>query len=141
MVDKNIVEKLITVIVENLEELKRSDDITFEKYINENRLKKFVERSLQIIIEACIDIAQHIISDEKFREPDSYRDSFKILAENKIIPESDIETFEKIAMFRNLLVHYYIKIDDEIVYSIFKKRLCDFERYVKYIIDFINQNK
>jgi uncharacterized protein YutE (UPF0331/DUF86 family) len=65
-----------------------------------------VETTLHILIEACIDLAQHIIADEKLREPESYRGTFAILAENGILRHNDLENFENMASFRNLLVHY-----------------------------------
>lgn len=139
MVDKNIVLKAVANIEENINELKKANDITWEKYQHDNRAKKFVERSLHIIIEACIDIAQHIISDEGFREAETYKETFIVLMENGIIPEPEIKTYEKIAMFRNLLVHYYEKIDDEIVYALFKNKLSDFEKYISYILKYINR--
>ena len=40
-------------------------------------------------------------------------------------------------MFRNLLVHYYEKVDDELVFSIFKNRLGDFESFIKYILKYL----
>ena len=137
MVNKNIIYKAIESIDQSLKDLKKADDITYDKYLKDVRSRRFIERSLHVMIEACIDIAQHIISDEGFREPESYRDSFIILMENKIIPKSQIKTYEKIAMFRNLLVHYYEKIDDEIIYSVFKNNLNDFTKFIEYIIEYM----
>ena len=70
---------------------------------------------MHIIIEACIDIAQHIISDEGFREPSSYRDTFAVLAEHGVLRKEDLERFENIASFRNLIVHYYERVDDVVL--------------------------
>ena len=137
MVNKNIIYKAIESIDQTLKDLNKADDITYEKYLKDVRSRRFIERSLHVMIEACIDIAQHIISDESLREPESYRDSFVVLMENGIIPESQIKTYEKIAMFRNLLVHYYEKIDDVIVYSIFKKNLKDFTKFIEFILEYL----
>ncbi len=139
MVDRKIIEKALETIEQNVRELQRATDITREKYSDDIRSRRFVERSLQVIIEACIDSAQHIIADENLREPVSYRDTFTVLVENRILPENERETFEKIAMFRNLLVHYYEKIDDTIVYGIFKNKLSDFKRYISHIIEFLDK--
>ena len=84
-------------------------------------------------------MSRTLIADEGFREPSSYRDAFVILMEQGIIPKEEIVTYEKIAMFRNLLVHYYEKINDEIVFSIFKERLGDFENYIKNIVNYIGR--
>lgn len=41
--------------------------------------------NLQRAIQACIDLAQIIISDHNWSLPDTYRESFNILGEKKVI--------------------------------------------------------
>lgn len=139
MVDKEIIENLCTSIRTNLRELSDAQDIDWDKFVKDNRSKRFVERVLQITIEAMIDIGHHIISDEGFREPESYRDVFKILTENGIIPNQKLQQYENIAAFRNILVHHYEKIDDAVVYSVFKNNLKDIEYFVGYILRWIEK--
>jgi uncharacterized protein YutE (UPF0331/DUF86 family) len=100
-----------------------------------------VERTLHILVEACIDAAQHIISDEGFREPSTYRDTFVILAEEKIIPAGQLSPLEQMAAFRNLIVHYYEKVDDAIVFGVFQRNLNDFLRFVDTITAFVKKSK
>ena len=137
MVNKILVERILSDIKLNLNDLKSASDITWEVYRVDKRARRFVERTLHILIEACIDIAQHIISDEKFREPANYRDTFVVLAENGIIQTVDLEKFENMASFRNLLVHYYEKVDDEVVFGIFRKNLSDFDLFVERMIEYL----
>ena len=85
MVDRLLLEKILGDIRANVRELEKAKDITWELYQGDVRTRRFVERTLHILIEACIDVAQHIISDEGFREPSTYRDAFVVLAEEKII--------------------------------------------------------
>ena len=101
------------------------------------RSRRFVERTLHILVEAVIDVGQHIISDENLREPVSYRDTFVVLAENKIIKTENLKTYEKMAAFRNLIVHYYERIDDEVVFGIFQRNLNDFDLFVSEIAGFL----
>ena len=137
MVNKILIERILSDINLNLNDLKNASDITWEVYRVDTRARRFVERTLHILIEASIDIAQHIISDQKFREPANYRDTFVVLAENNIIQSKDLTQFENMASFRNLLVHYYEKVDDEIVFGIFKNNLADFDLFVEKIIEYL----
>jgi uncharacterized protein YutE (UPF0331/DUF86 family) len=43
---------------------------------------------LQVSIESCIDVAQHVIASGGFRAPNDYADTFTVLAERGIL-ESD----------------------------------------------------
>jgi uncharacterized protein YutE (UPF0331/DUF86 family) len=140
-VNQLVLERILSEIKTNVAELRHAKDITWDVYRTDVRERRFVERTLHITIEACIDVAHHIISDEKLREPTSYRDTFVVLAENKILKLEDLDRFENIASFRNMLVHYYEKVDDAIVYGIFKDELSDFDLFVKRIVDFIEKLK
>jgi uncharacterized protein YutE (UPF0331/DUF86 family) len=126
MVKRLLVERILIGIETDLAALRRADDITWPVYQQDVRARRFVERTLHVLIEACIDIAQHIIADQRLREPESYRDTFAVLVEAGILPETDRYRFEQMAAFRNLLVHYYEKIDDQTVYGIFRNHLADF---------------
>ncbi len=44
---------------------------------------------------------------------------------------------EKMAKFRNVVIHQYERIDPKIVVAILHKNLADFERYKKAIIRFL----
>jgi len=140
MVKHEIVERKVVSLKGYLKELYCATDINWEKYITDNRSKRFVERLLQISIETMIDIGQHIIADEGFREPGSYRDVFKVLVENQVIAREKLPKLEKIASFRNVLVHHYEKTDDSIVYGIFKNNLGDIEDFITDILAWLKSN-
>jgi uncharacterized protein YutE (UPF0331/DUF86 family) len=134
MVDKLIIERLIVRLKGYLKELENATDIDWEKYSTDARTRRFVERLLHLSLETCLDIGHHIISEEGYREPESYRDVFSVLIEEGILPGEEGPVYEKMAAFRNLLVHHYEKIDDAAVFGIFKKHLNDFHRFIGHIL-------
>jgi len=139
MVDRVLIERILADIKSNVQDLKQAKDITWEIYRTNKRSRRFVERTLHILIEACIDVTQHLISDEHFREPTSYRDSFVVLAEEGVIHSDDLPRFESMASFRNLIVHYYERVDDAMVYGMFKQNLSDFDLFVERIVDYLKK--
>ena len=139
MVDKVLLERILADIKANVRDLKEAVDITWEVYRTDKRARRFVERTLHITIEACIDIAQHIISDEGLREPLSYRDTFVVLAEHGVLQVEDLPKFEKFASFRNLIVHYYERIDDALVYGVFRQNLADLDLFVERIVQYLTR--
>jgi uncharacterized protein YutE (UPF0331/DUF86 family) len=58
--------------------------------------------------------------------PVSYADTFKSLAEGGLITPQISDVMEKMAKFRNIVVHQYEKVDTEIVIMILRKHLADF---------------
>jgi len=124
-----------------VEVLKRAEDINWEKYRSDLRAKAFVERYLHLAIEEVIDIANHFVSFYKWREPVGYRDLFVILREHGIIDEEHLHTFQSMASFRNMLVHRYETIEDELVFGLFKKRLDDFELFITLVVNWVEGQK
>jgi len=56
-----------------------------------------------------------------------------------ILPQEHLTVFQNMASFRNMLVHRYENIDDELVFGIFKKRLEDFDLFMVLIMDWAGQ--
>ena len=137
MVNKQIVFRLLNNIESYLNDLQEIDHMSFEQYSKDVKTQRFIERTLQIAIEAMFDVAHHIISDEKFREPDNYADAFAVLAEHKIITPDYLETAKLMAQFRNKVVHYYEKIDPELVFAIAQNKRDDFKEYIAMIKEWI----
>ena len=137
MVDKSLIGRKLAEMETYLGQIKEFSKIPASVYKKDWKTQRVVERTLQILIELCIDIANHIISDKDMRLPTGYADAFRVLMENKILNKNLFRTMEKMAKFRNLIVHQYEKIDPAIVVSILHKNLKDFEKYKKAIIKFL----
>jgi uncharacterized protein YutE (UPF0331/DUF86 family) len=131
MVDKEVLSRKLSQLQQYVAELRAAQDITWSVYQADIRAKAFVERYLHLAIESLIDIANHVISFQGWREPEGYRDVFTVLHENSIISAQDLPIYQRMASFRNMLVHRYEKIDDATVFGLFKNRLDDFDRFFK----------
>jgi uncharacterized protein YutE (UPF0331/DUF86 family) len=92
---------------------------------------------LQVSIETCINIANHIIASERLRAPKDYRDSFAVLNEAGILPDGMTQTMRELAGLRNLLVHVYWDVDDEMIFEGIRADLQDFEAFIDCIVTFI----
>lgn len=134
MVDKLLIGRKLAEMETYLSQIKGFSKVSVAEYKRNWKTQRIVERTLQIMIELCIDIANHLVSDKGMRLPSGYADTFKVLMEEKIIGKDLFKTMEKMAKFRNIIVHQYEKIDPAIVVSILHKNLDDFERYKKAII-------
>ena len=99
------------------------------------------ELKLQRAVQACIDLANVIISKEGLGLPNSYRQSFEILNKHQVINETLTSRMISMVGFRNISVHDYGKIKAEIVHSIAQNHLVDFEAYYAQILNHSNQWK
>ncbi|MEK6692672.1 MAG: DUF86 domain-containing protein [Nitrospirota bacterium] len=134
MVDRALIGRKIAEMETYLSQIREFSKISVSAYKKGWKTQRIVERTLQIMIELCIDIANHLISDKGMRLPTGYADTFKVLMESQVISKNLFKTMEKMAKFRNVVVHQYEKIDPAIVVSILHRDLDDFRKYKKAII-------
>jgi len=111
--------------VADLRRLARPADI--DRDIRERR---FVEHTLQIAIQAAIDVGLHIVSDQRLGEPRTNREVFDLLERASVLPEDLAATLRRMVGFRNVLVHGYDDVDLAIVRDILDRRLDDLLAFV-----------
>ena len=71
-----------------------------------------------VAIQSAIDIATDIIAENGLRRPETYRETFEILAEDGIIDAFLAKGLSDLAGFRNVIVHIYWDLDLAQVYEI-----------------------
>jgi uncharacterized protein YutE (UPF0331/DUF86 family) len=140
MVDETLILRKLSELDQYYRQITEYEEITVAQYSGDWKTQRIIERTLQMMIETCVDIASHIISDKGFRVPKSYSDVFKVLHEERIVGGILFSALEKMAKFRNIVVHHYDKVDAEIVIGILKKDLNDFMGYKDSIIRFLKSN-
>lgn len=121
----------LTEYISFLDGIKKYTEI---EYIKDPFIYGSSERFLHLAIECAIDIGNHIISDMRYRKPETNRDIFEILYENEVISLELKENLSNMASFRNILVHDYIKLDRSLVYNIIVENLDDLRSFMKEII-------
>ena len=140
MVDETLILRKLSELDEYNKQIKEYEKITVAEYSDDWKVPRIIERTLQMMIETCVDIASHIIADKGYRVPKSYSDTFKVLHEGKIVSSKLFNSLEKMAKFRNIVVHHYDKVDAKIVVGILKKDLKDFMGYRDAIISFLKSD-
>ena len=138
MVNRLLIGRKLAQLDTYLGQISEFSKISVSAYKSDWKTQRIVERTLQMLIELCIDIANHIISDGGMRLPSGYADTFAVLMENKVINRNLLKTLDEMAKFRNVVVHQYEKIDPAIVISILHNNLKDFKNYKKAIIKYLS---
>lgn len=136
MQDLDIIESKLRFLQEYLEDLApyRGTDLT--AYRTNKKDQRFIERTLHLACECCIDIACHTVSRRGLREPKDNKDLFVILCENGIITPETESAMVKMVRFRNIVVHDYARIDPEIVLGILREGVDEFKAFSNEILSF-----
>ena len=137
MVDRELVLKRIDLLEKKINYLKGIEKFDKQEYSNDQDIYFRYERALHLAIEAVIDLGNHLIADQNFRTPESNRDIFKVLFENKIINNNLYSNLKNMAGFRNILVHDYLTLDRELEYEIIKNSLGDFRKFMEIVAEYI----
>ncbi len=123
MTDPDLVAKKLAFIetcVRELRTLARP-----ERIADDLREERFVEHTLQLAIQAALDVGSHIVSDDRLGEPDTSRDVFRLLGRAGILPVDLAGSLEQMAGFRNVVVHLYQDVDLRIVRDMVENHLGD----------------
>jgi len=96
-----------------------------ERIADDVREERFVEHTLQLAIQAALDVGSHIVSDDRLGEPETGRDVFRLLARAGVVTDPLAERLERMAGFRNVVVHLYQDVDLDIVRDVVLNHLGD----------------
>ena len=138
MVDKSKCDQMISNLTGYVQELRRLSTVSKEEFLANKDKMGSAKYHFVIAIEACIDIANHIISSERFRIPRDNADSFNVLAENGVIERDRLEACRAMAKFRNRLVHLYWDVADTLVHEYLQDCLPDLEMFASAAASFVN---
>jgi uncharacterized protein YutE (UPF0331/DUF86 family) len=87
-------------------------------------------------IEGCVDVAQHICATEGWGPPADNGDAVRLLGEHGVCAPELARSIRQAVGFRNVLVHDYIRVNDQIVVDRLKA-LADLEDFVSQVAAFV----
>jgi uncharacterized protein YutE (UPF0331/DUF86 family) len=134
--DEKIIRKL-ELLREYTRYLRTFQKKSIQEFSTDFVLQGALERYFQLAIECVIDIAHLIIADLKLKRPNSYREAIDMLGQKGIIPDEFAYYFAPVTGFRNILIHGYSEIDMDEVYRHLQTDLDDFEKFSRYIVQYI----
>ena len=132
-----LIEKVLSKfqqIDEYLSILRKISNTPKETFLVDKILLGSAKYYLQISIECCLDVANHIIASEKLRAPRDYADTFMVIQEEGLISSELGNRLRQMAKFRNRLVHLYGELDNDYIYEYIKGDLKDIKEYKTLII-------
>ena len=129
MVDRDLVLRRLALLDSYLGQLAAYRGIDRDAYAADWKTQRIVERTLHLAIEACMDVADHIVADRRLRVPETGAESFEILAEAGLLPARLGAALASMVGFRNILVHVYARIDPDVVVRVLGHDLADIEQF------------
>lgn len=129
MVDEEVVTAKLRRINEYTNDLEEMRGLSKAAYLDDVVIQRAVERTLMNLIQACVDLAEHVRSTENLSPEDTSKDQIIALEGAGIISAETRSKLEEAVGFRNVLAHRYGDIDHEVVYTVLHEDIHWFERF------------
>jgi uncharacterized protein YutE (UPF0331/DUF86 family)/predicted nucleotidyltransferase len=128
------------VIISRTEEIRKNTEFIKSEILSK-KIENFnykdmlaLERAMHKIIEAMLDICRHLVSVYALGLVESYGEYPQKLAKTNKIPKDLADYITKLIGLRNMLIHYYLEIKNEILYQTAKETT---EKIVSEFIEWI----
>ena len=133
MLDKERILGKVDDLNSYLDELKQVVPTNYEEYQKIEK-KRSCERLLQLCIECAVDVCKLFVSGLKLGLPSEENDLFDKMQKRKIISKKMGSLSKEMRALKNILIHEYASVDDELIYEKAKTRLDDFKAFKKEVL-------
>ncbi len=131
-----LIEDRLGIIVSAVTKLKRLSRLSKEEFLQNDR-PAVAESYLRRALEAIFDIGRHILAKTAGRGIVEYKEIARELGKTGVVSRGCADRLVLMAGYRNRLVHFCHKVEDEELFGIVNENLSDMESFVREIKDFI----
>lgn len=134
-IDRNRLKRIVNFLEKEItffEKFKKIDQVV---YINNEDIKRNIERWTENIVNSSIDIAKIVLASEKKQIPETYRLIIENLGTVGGFDQSVATSLASFSKMRNLLAHEYL----DIRFAQIKKFAQESEESYKYLVDFVKK--
>lgn len=124
------IEESVSLVESNL-------PFSFEEFSRLGLVKDGIYKRMEFAIKNTIDIFSIINADLQLAIPESEESFVGNLVENGILTQSMADKTRRMKGFRNIIVHRYGKIDDQLAYRILSEHMADFYEFIESIERFL----
>lgn len=129
--DINKIRNLIADVQKNIKELSDLSKLSLNDFKTDNKNYGLAEHYLRRSLEGILTIGTHILSRLPVKTKD-YQEIVVSLAEQKIIPKKFAERNNRLAGYRNRLVHMYWEVSEDEMYKVINEHLGDLDMFCRY---------
>jgi uncharacterized protein YutE (UPF0331/DUF86 family) len=137
VVDPDLLRRKLAELELLIRQVSEYRSVSPEDYRADWRTQRIVERTLQMAVETCLDVANHVIADRGLKVPATYGETFDVLADVGLLNPALRVPMRRMVGFRNIVVHEYAAVDAEHVVRILRERLDDLTAFATTARDWV----
>ncbi len=131
MVDRDLVASKLGELAEHVARVRSRRKATAEDLRRDRDALDLVAFNLMLAVQACADVASHVIAGEGWPPPPSLGAPFERLREHDIISAPVCEALARAVGLRNLIAHGYAGVRPEMVHAAATTGLADLEAFAR----------
>jgi uncharacterized protein YutE (UPF0331/DUF86 family) len=135
--DNDVILLRLNLIKRCYKKIKLILDKTLDQFLKDDISQLAIERCLQLSAQAMADIGSHLIAQSGWAVPNTYSEIISVLSNKKILSKSLANKIESFMGLRNILVHSYLEIDEELLYNEIKENVEELLNFNKAIEHFL----
>ena len=111
MTDAQLVGRKLTALVEFSARARKRRPASAQALADDTERQDALGMALLVAVQEAIDLAFHIVTDERWGTPQSYADGFDMLAKHGVIGAELAQAMIRATGLRNRLAHGYASVD------------------------------
>ncbi len=112
-----------------------------EEYNTNLTTRRACEKTMELMIECVLDVISMIISSEKLGLPEDEDNLIELLVKKNVISQKLAIIVKGMKGFRNILVHKYGEVKNELAFEYMNSQLNDFDAFEKEIEIYLQSKK
>jgi uncharacterized protein YutE (UPF0331/DUF86 family) len=129
MVDPNVVASKLRELDERIARVRAHLPAESSALAANRDALELVSFNLMLAVQACLDIASHLIADEAWPPASSLADAFQRLGEQGVVAPATAAALRRAAGLRNLIAHGYAEANPDLLYAAASSGLPDLQRF------------
>ena len=138
---RELIKSKIEEILESLKLVEENLPEDLETFQSLGLIKDGIYKRIEFAIQNVIDICAILNSDLKLGMPEREEDVFEGLVRAGILPREMVDKLRLMKGFRNILVHRYGRINDELAFETLHEHLNDIYEFVELVEKFLEGQK
>lgn len=131
MINRRLVRAKLDAILLYLRRLRGPAKATRAAFLADHRIFNVAERNVQLVVDAAVDVNNHLILEAGESAAKDYFESFEKLARIRVLPPAQARRLAHTTGLRNRLVHQYESIDLARLHRDLRGFIRAYERYAR----------
>ena len=140
MIDPQAIQALLQTLSEYTEDLRTYQQLSYDEVVADRNYQSMIRYALQTAIQSVIGIANHLLIGGDLEQPSDSRSAILGLGRHDILSQDFAQELAGMSGLKNVIVHRYMTVDDELIYQFLQKCVTDFETFSQHIVDYLQAN-